>query len=155
MNDAFGPIDDAMLAHLRAVAKREIRTRMRAVRRVIPLEACAARSAKANARLLELPEYEQARCVVGYHAMRKELDPAPLLAAAAAAGKQTGLPRVDDERLAIHAYAPGDELEESGYGMLEPLATAPLIAAEAIDLIVIPALALDASGQRLGYGRAF
>src|ERR1700754_4936973 len=107
MDDVFGPTDEATLAHFRAVAKREIRTRMKAVRRVLPVEACQARSAKANARVIELPEFARARAVVGYSAMRKELDPAPLLEAAIAQGKLVGLPRVDDERLVIHRYQPG------------------------------------------------
>jgi 5-formyltetrahydrofolate cyclo-ligase len=158
MDDAAAPFDEATLVGLREHAKRELRTRMKAVRRVLPLSACAARSKQANARVIELPEFARARCVVAYCAMHKELDPAELLAHAASLGKRVGLPRVDDERLQLHEYSPQGlpaALEESGFGMLEPLASAPRIDPAEVDLIIVPALALDGAGQRLGYGRGF
>ena len=155
MEDANGPNEEAMLARLRVHAKRELRTRMLAVRKVIPLEACAERSARANARVIELAEFARAKVIVGYSAIRKELDPTELLRAAAHSGKRVGLPRVDGELLTLHEYAPGDELEESGWGILEPLAGTPTIAADSVELVVVPAVALDAAGHRIGYGRGF
>jgi 5-formyltetrahydrofolate cyclo-ligase len=153
MDDVTG--SDAMLVHLRAHAKRELRTRMRAVRKVLPISACEERSARANARVLELPEFAAASCVLGYVAMRKELDPSALLRAAAEQGKLVALPRVDGEALTLHEYTPGAELEESGWGVLEPLASAPRIATGRVEIVIVPALALDETGQRLGYGRGF
>jgi 5-formyltetrahydrofolate cyclo-ligase len=156
MEDPPAPFDDATLAHFRAHAKREIRARMKAVRRVLPLSACAERSARANARVIELPEFARARTVVAYSAMRKELDPEALLAHAASLGKRIGLPRVDDDQhLQLHVHQLGEALEESGYGMLEPAASNASIDPAEVDLIIVPALALDGGGQRLGYGRGF
>lgn len=155
MDDAAAPFDEATLVVLREHAKRELRTRMKAVRRVLPLTACAERSRLANARVIALPEFARAQTIVAYSAMRKELDPAELLAHAASLGKRIGLPRVDDERLQLHVHTPGEELEESGFGMLEPLAHTARIDAAEVDLIIVPALALDGAGQRLGYGRGF
>jgi 5-formyltetrahydrofolate cyclo-ligase len=155
MDDAAAPFDEATLVQLRAHAKRELRTRMKALRRVLPAAACAERSKQANARVIALPEFARARSVVAYCAMHKELDPAELLAHAKSLGKRVGLPRVDDERLELHEYAPGDALEESGFGMLEPLAGAARIEPGDVDLIIVPALALDGSGHRLGYGQGF
>ena len=155
MDEVNGPDEAAMLARLRVVAKRELRTRMQAVRKVIPVEACAERSTRANARVIELPEFARAKVIVGYSAIRKELDPSELLRMAAEHGKRVGLPRVDGGVLSLHEYKPGDQLEESGWGILEPLSAAPGIAAESVDLVVVPALALDSAGHRIGYGRGF
>ena len=155
MDEVNGPDEAAMLARLRVVAKRELRARMQAVRKVIPIEACAERSARANARVIELAEFARARVIVGYSAIRKELDPSELLAEAVRRGKRVGLPRVDGELLSLHEYRPGDELEESGWGILEPLSAAPVIAPESVELVVVPALALDGAGYRIGYGRGF
>jgi 5-formyltetrahydrofolate cyclo-ligase len=155
MDDAPSPDSEAALVRLQVHAKQELRARMRAVRRVLPLAACAGRSSRANARVMELPEFVRARTVIGYNAMRKELDPTGLLARAASLGKRVGLPRVQDDHLQLHVYEPSDALEENQLGMLEPLASAPVIDNAEVDLIVVPALALDAQGYRIGYGRAF
>jgi len=149
------PDAEAQLVHLQEHAKKELRSRMRAVRRVLPLAVCVERSRRANDRLAQLPEFVQARTVIGYSALRKELDPTGLLALAASLGKRLGLPRVQGDRLQLHAYAPNDALQEHALGMLEPVASAPLIADAEVDLIVVPALALDAEGYRIGYGQAF
>lgn len=149
------PGDDAEQA-LRARAKQELRTRLRSVRRVLPDAACAARSQAICARVLDLPAFAQARVVVGYAAFRKEADPAAVLRAAERQGKRVGLPRIASHGgLDLHAHADGAALEESGYGMLEPLAEAPRIAPEEVDLVLVPALAVDARGHRIGYGRGF
>jgi 5-formyltetrahydrofolate cyclo-ligase len=157
MDDAPSPDrdDEAALVRLQVHAKQELRARMRSVRRVLPLAACAGRSSLANARVAELPEFVRARTVIGYSAIRKELDPTGLLARAASLGKRVGLPRVQDDHLQLHVYESSDSLEESQLGMLEPLPSTAVIDHSEVDLIVVPALALDARGYRIGYGRAF
>jgi 5-formyltetrahydrofolate cyclo-ligase len=156
MNDLRKDVmDDATLARLRGHAKRELRTRMRAVRRVLPRSACELRTSAATTRLLELPEFARARCVLGFHAIHKELDPAALLARAAELGKRVALPRVHDSGLSLHLYQPGDVLEESGFGTLDPSPDAPLVEPTEVDLVLVPGLAFDARGHRIGYGRAF
>jgi 5-formyltetrahydrofolate cyclo-ligase len=154
-DEEITPEAEASLRHLQEHAKTELRSRMRAVRRVLPLEACSARAKLAVARLSQLPEFERARTVIGYSAMRKELDPSALLTRAASLGKRVGLPRVEGDGLELHAYLADDALEEGAWGVLEPLPSAPIIADAEVDLIVVPALALDAHGYRLGYGQAF
>jgi 5-formyltetrahydrofolate cyclo-ligase len=148
------PSDEA-LELLRGQAKRELRTRMRAVRRVLPRSACELRAASATERLLSLPELQRAQTVLGFHAIHNELDPAALLARASELGKRIVLPRVHDAGLSLHVYAPGDVLEESGYGTLDPSPDAPLVDPAEVDLVLVPGLAFDARGHRIGYGRAF
>jgi 5-formyltetrahydrofolate cyclo-ligase len=141
---------------LRMQAKAELRTRIRGLRRVMPEAACAARSQAICERLVALPAFERARAVIGYAAFRKEADPGAALRVAASAGKRVGLPRVaDDGSLSLHAYAEGDALEPSGYGILEPLASARAIADAEVELIIVPALVVDARGHRIGYGEGF
>ena len=64
----------AQLARLRAHAKRELRSRMRSVRGVLPASSVRERSAAAIARLRELPELAAARVIVGFSAIQRELD---------------------------------------------------------------------------------
>jgi 5-formyltetrahydrofolate cyclo-ligase len=147
--------DPKALAYLRELAKRELRSRMRSVRSVLPPSAREERSRAAAQRVMELAQYVGAKTIVGYSAIQKEIDPAQLLAAARERGATVGLPRVDDERLELHAFADVSELEEGAFGVLEPVASAPIIAPSSVDLVIVPGLAFDGRGHRLGYGRAF
>lgn len=142
---------------LRARAKDALRGRMRGLRRVLPPEACAARSRAACERLLALPELARARVVVAYMAHRKETDPAAVLDAARRAHQITGLVRVlPDHQLALSRHDGGDDdLIENEYGMLEPPEHAPALAEADVDVIVVPALAADENGNRIGSGLGY
>lgn len=141
---------------LRARAKEALRGRMRGIRRLLPPDACAARSRALCERVLALPELQDARVVVGYVAVRKEADPAAVLAALRAEGRVIGLVRVlDEQRLALLRCEDGAALVENEQGLLEPPADAPALAPEDIDVILVPALAADAQGQRIGSGRGY
>lgn len=140
---------------LRYQAKEVLRGRMRSLRRVLNKEACDARSAKLCERLLELPEVLAAQAVVGFAAFGKEPRLAVALRALDERGVVTGLPRVEDQDLSLHRYREGEPLEESGYGIVEPLQSAPRIETADIDVIVVPGLCFDSSGFRIGYGKGF
>lgn len=149
-------MDHAAEQALRVRAKQELRERLRGVRRVMPLEACATRSNAICTRLWELPEIARAQVVIGYAAYRKEADPAAALRLAEQAGKRTGLVRIDDGgALGLHAHRSGDALEANAYGIAEPLASAPRIDPAEVDVIIVPALAVDERGHRIGYGHGY
>jgi len=147
--------DPKAVAYLREHAKRELRSRMRSVRGVVPASAREQRARGAVQRVLELAEYVGAQTIVGFSAIQKEIDPSELLAGARASGKRVGLPRVVDDVLALHEFRDVSELAEGAFGVLEPAASAPVIAPAEVDLVIVPGLAFDARGHRLGYGRAF
>jgi 5-formyltetrahydrofolate cyclo-ligase len=148
--------DDQMQRVLRVYAKRELRTRMKSVRNLLPDSAAAERSARACAALSALAELGSARIVAGYIAVRKELDVSAALARAADGGKQIVLPRIDEAGgLAFHVHVPGQPLVENDWGVLEPDPNAATVAIADIDLMLVPALALDLRGYRIGYGKGF
>jgi 5-formyltetrahydrofolate cyclo-ligase len=141
---------------LRARVKVELRQRMRGLRRVLPAEARAKRSAAICARLVELPDFERAGTIIGYAATHKEADPAAALERAEATGKRIGLPRIGEHgQLELRRHHSGAPLIESGYEIDEPPATAETIADEDVDLIIVPALAFDPRGHRIGYGHGY
>lgn len=88
-------------------------------------------------------------------ALPDEPDLTPLLPELATT-HQLYLPRViDDETMAFYRYRQGDPLEPTGhYRIAEPQ---PLerVAPSTLDLIVVPAMAYDAEGYRLGRGRGY
>lgn len=92
--------------------------------------------------------------VSGFSAIRDEIDPQALMIALAAAGHPLALPAMQGKGkpLLFRAWAPGDEMAPAAWGIAEPL---PTRAAIAPDIVLVPLLAFDAAGYRLGYGGGF
>lgn len=148
-------LDPIVEARLRHAAKDRIRKSMRGIRRAIPAEARAKRSSAIADRVRGLPAWEQARVVAGYVAMRGEVDPAVLVREARAEGREVALPRVDLGAETIALHRAGDALEESGMGFLQPPADSPRVQEFEVDLVLVPALAADERGHRIGWGKGF
>jgi 5-formyltetrahydrofolate cyclo-ligase len=92
--------------------------------------------------------------VSGYWPMGEEIDPRPLMEALAARGHPLALPavRAAGEPLDFRAWAPGDALRPAGFGTSEPRREAALLQPA---VLLVPLLAFDAAGYRLGYGGGF
>lgn len=147
-----GSEDDSVL---RQTARRELRTRMRALRNLVPDEVVAKRSQAVCDAVLAMPEVRAAKVVVGYSAVRREIDPKLALEAALRAGQIVGLPRVlEDGSLVVLRYR-GEALEDDHFGVPAPNLDAEPIETSAIDVVLVPALAVDDRGHRLGYGRGY
>lgn len=120
-------------------------------------EDLARRSRGLAQRVIEHPRWSEAEGVAAFVGVRGEPDTRPLLRAALAAGKRLWLPRVSDDRARIEflPVASLDELVPGVMGLLEPPrgAPAPLHAAQGLGLILVPGLAFDRAGRRLGFGK--
>ncbi len=147
------PAEDA----LRAGMKDEIRARRRSVRRAMPHAARVARSEAICRRVAELPEWQRAKTVLLFISMRTEVQTQELVALARAAGKRVAAPRMNEtfDDLALVEWRTQDELEESGMMFLQPPSGAPPVDASEVDFVLVPALAADARGHRIGYGKGF
>lgn len=152
------PYSAEALSLLRPRAKALLRKRLRQLRGSIPAEARALRSAALTARVLALPCWQAARAVALYASMPDEFDTRALLDDAVARGLDVALPVVGEGRvLAFRWLVRGGErfpTETSAYGIDEPTAAAPPVDLAAIDVVIVPALAIDPRGHRLGFGRA-
>lgn len=134
---------------------------MGARRVALPALERAERAAAATARLLALPELAEVagRTIAGYVAVQGELDPAAALAGAGARGSKVALPRVSREapRLRFHEVASGAALSATTgpFGLREPDAAWPELAIEDLDVVIVPGVAFDAEGRRLGFGGGY
>lgn len=69
--------------------------------------------------------------------------------------RQWGFPRCVGKSLVWHAWQPGDRLQTGTYNISEPDTNAPLLNLDRVDLVLVPAIACDNRGYRLGYGGGF
>lgn len=90
----------------------------------------------------------------GYHPIGDELDVRPAMLALDRLGIIQSLPEVTkkDRPLRFRAWSPGEDLEQGSLGTLHPLNTAPLMRP---DIVLVPLLAFDAGGHRLGWGGGY
>ena len=96
--------------------------------------------------------------VMLYLNMRGEVETTGLLEGLLNSGKQVCAPVVDTEELELiprQIQNLETELVRHRYGMLEPNVACPLFPIEHLQLIVVPGIAFDCNGYRLGYGKGF
>ena len=140
---------------LRRRAKQAIRKKMRAVRNALPDAARANRSEKLTARLLDLDALNDAATVLAFASLEHEVATAPLIDALLTRGKQVVLPRVSGDDLVLHAIDAETPLAEGAFSVPEPPEDAPLVEPSAVDFALVPALAVDLRGFRIGYGGGY
>jgi 5-formyltetrahydrofolate cyclo-ligase len=139
----------------RARAKEELRRRLAGLRRSLAADTRARFSGAMCELVTESEIFRRAKVVAAYSALRFEIDPRAIVQRARALGKIVGLPRwvAHSGTLELALYGEGDELVESRFMTKEPLESAPVIDPGSVDLVLVPGLAFDLRGQRLGFGQ--
>lgn len=133
--------------------KRELRalmTTMRAAASRDTREAAARRVADPLANV-----FDRAPCVISsYMPIGDEIDPEPLAAALRLRGHRIALPVMlgRDAPLEFRVWQPGDPLVDRQWGIREPTAEAEVVVP---DILLVPLLAVDRHGYRLGYGGGY
>jgi 5-formyltetrahydrofolate cyclo-ligase len=139
-------------------AKRILRKQVQAELERMAPEARAAASAQARAILTAQPLWQQAQSVLFFAPLPEELDVWPLLAEALSAGKQVALPRFVAETrsyIACQIENPETEVEVGQFGIREPVVQCIRLASKCMDLILVPGVAFDLHGHRLGRGKGY
>ena len=93
-----------------------------------------------------------------YLGMRSEVETDGLLERLLHTGKQVCAPVVDTHQHRLiprRIQEPETDLVRHRYGMLEPSTACPLVPATELQLIIVPGIAFDCKGYRLGYGKGF
>jgi 5-formyltetrahydrofolate cyclo-ligase len=96
--------------------------------------------------------FETSGTIGVYIALADEADPAPLCEALAQIGKRLALPRMMDETLGFHLWSMSEPLLPGPFGTQEPSSQSFIITP---DCLIVPLLAFDSRGGRLGYGKGF
>ncbi len=135
-----------------------LRQKMRAARDALSPAEIEEKSERIAKRLLAHPAYQKAASVMCYASFGSEVRTDGLIKSALAAGKAVAVPVcLPDQRLlpSLVCFFP-DELEPGRFGVPEPKAGCLRPASPAdFDLIIVPGVAFDRRGYRLGYGAGY
>jgi 5-formyltetrahydrofolate cyclo-ligase len=116
------------------------------------------RSAAICAQIIALPVYAAARAIHCYLAMRSEVDTRPLISDALAGGKRVVVPVVVPKAADLsHAWLASldaGDLVAGNFGTFNPRDLRPALPGD-WDLTIVPLLAFDRRGYRLGYGKGY
>ena len=115
---------------------------------------------KILSRFMALTVYRYADTMLVYYPVKGEIDVRPLISAALSAGKRVALPRCESKGsvMNFHYINSLDELESGRFGLFEPPAQNEKFRIDGQNgrcAVIIPALAYDRMGYRLGYGKGF
>lgn len=130
-----------------------MRREVLAVRDGAPFEDRQRRSRSIAERVASLQEISGLTLLLSYWPMGSEVDPL-LLLPLLPIGIALALPRVVGREIVPTAYVPGDPLAPSDLGPREPTLGGP-IEPGAIGVVLVPGVAFDPSGSRIGYGGGF
>lgn len=118
-----------------------------------------ARSSRIHARVLARPEWAEAGSICTFVGVKSEVSTLPLIEAALQAGKRVAVPVVEGDSLTIVRLDAVDELVPAPFGLLEPKRElrrkGRRLVATTIRLFLVPGLAFDRSGGRLGHGKGY
>lgn len=96
--------------------------------------------------------FAQSQTILAYFSFRQEPDLCSLFHDDS---HKWGFPRCAGKSLFWHLWKPGEALQTGSYGLIEPLPDSPTLQPTEVDLILVPAVACDQQGYRLGYGGGF
>lgn len=108
-------------------------------------------------RLTELKEFKDAEVILLYASFRSEPDTHGLIKECLLAQKRVFLPRVNKEKkeLEIREINSLDQLKKGHWGIPEPDEDSPLRDINEAELIIVPGVAFDRRGGRIGYGAGY
>lgn len=136
-----------------AASKSDLRAATLAQRDAMPAAERQAAAETLAARGLPV-EVKPGQIVSGFMPMKTEINPLPLLRKLAGEGAKLALPCIvgRGKPLIMRAYQFGDAFKSGQWGIREPMPEAPEVKP---DILLVPLVCFDRSGQRIGYGAGY
>ena len=134
--------------------KKALRREIREKKRAMSIEEIEARSARLGEQFVETEAYRNARTVYGYMPYNQEVRTIPILERAIRDGKKVAVPKVYGDTMKFICLDDLSQVELSDMGIPEPIADGP-VADDETALVLMPGLAFDKAGHRIGYGGGF
>ena len=134
--------------------KKALRAEIRAKKRAMTETEIEAASRRLGALFADCEEYRQAKTIYGYLPYNQEVRTVPMLEQALAEGKQVAVPKVYGDTMKFIYLTDLNRVEKGYAGIPEPMDDEP-IADDPTALVLMPGLAFDREGHRIGYGGGF
>ncbi len=134
--------------------KKALRQTIREQKRAMTQEQIQEKSQNLCEQFLATPQYRQAKTVYGYFPYNQEVRTVPILERALADGKKVAVPKVYGDQMRFIYLTDLTQVEKGYSGIPEPIMDEP-IADDTTALVLMPGLAFDACGHRIGYGGGF
>lgn len=134
--------------------KKALRQEIREKKRQMTAEQIEKTSARLGELFFQSAYYQQAKTIYGYLPYNQEVRTVPMLERALADGKKVAVPKVYGDKM-VFIYITDLTRVAKGYaGIPEPLEDGP-VADDPTALVLMPGLAFDRQGHRIGYGGGF
>lgn len=134
--------------------KKELRRQIREQKRAMTPEEIESASQKLKEFFLETEQYRVAKTVYGYLPYNQEVRTVPILEQALADGKRVAVPKVYGDEMRFIYLNDLTRVAVSDFGIPEPVEDGP-VADDPTALVLMPGLAFDKEGHRIGYGGGF
>lgn len=134
--------------------KQTLRRQIREQKRAMTEEQIRQSSEKLGQLFLQSAAYQQAKTIYGYLPYNQEVRTIPMLQQALHDGKRVAVPKVCGEQMRFIYMEDFSQVEKGYAGIPEPVADEP-VAKDETALVLMPGLAFDKQGHRIGYGGGF
>jgi len=140
------------------IMKKEVRKEVLSKRSSLKKEEVIQKSLSIKSKLSSLPEYINSQVRMFYISFRNEVETQDMIQESLDNGKRVIIPVVvkGDKNLLLSELKSFDELYTSTYGILEPKEEfLRPVNAQDIDIVIVPGVAFDENGYRIGYGGGY
>ena len=134
--------------------KKELRASIRARKRAMTEEEICSRSEALGRLFIESEAYKTAKTIYGYLPYNQEVRTVPMLEQALRDGKRVAVPKCYGEEMRFIFMEDLTKVEKGYANIPEPIADGP-VADDDTALVLMPGLAFDPQGHRIGYGGGF
>lgn len=134
--------------------KKELRRTIRERKRAMTEEEIVSRSKKLGELFAQSEAYKAAKTIYGYLPYNQEVRTVPMLEQALKDGKRVAVPKVYGDEMKFLYLDDLSQVEKGYAGIPEPIADEP-VADDDTALVLMPGLAFDPQGHRIGYGGGF
>lgn len=134
--------------------KQALRKEIRDKKRAMTEAEIVAASQRLAALFVASEAYRQAKTIYGYLPYNQEVRTVPMLEQALADGKRVAVPKCYGDEMRFIYLEDLSQVEKGYCGIPEPIADEP-IAEDETALVLMPGLAFDPQGHRMGYGGGF